>query len=96
MEAVIADEIHHVRFANTWLKRLADEDPREMLEVAAAISWLRVVVVATGGDPRKAVATSVESRELAGFSEADISEVARLERVVSAQIRDVSASRRSE
>ena len=82
MDAVIADEIHHVRFANMWLKRLADADPRVVLEVAAAITWLRGVVVATGGDPLKRVATSVGSRELAGFSPADIAEVTRMERLV--------------
>lgn len=88
VEAVVADEIHHVRFANAWLKRLSDADPRAILQVAAAIAWLRGIVVATGGDPLKLVSTSVESRELAGFSKADIDEVARLERVVAEQIRN--------
>jgi uncharacterized ferritin-like protein (DUF455 family) len=96
MDAVVADEIQHVRFANAWLKRLTDADPRAVLEVAAAITWLRGVVVATGGDPLKLVATSVESRELSGFSKADITEVARMERVVAAQIHDKSAKRRNE
>lgn len=96
MEAVVADEIQHVRFANTWLKRLTDADPKAVLQVAAAITWLRSVVVATGGDPLKLVATSVESRERAGFSTADIAEVARRERLVAGQIHDMSAKRRNE
>ncbi len=91
MEAVVADEIQHVRFANVWLKKLTDEDPKATLEVAAAITWLRGVVVATGGDPLKRVATSIESRQLAGFSTADIAAVARMERAVASQIQDPPA-----
>ena len=86
MEAVVADEFHHVRFANDWLKRLTDTDPKAVLEVASAIAWLRNVVVATGGDSLKLVATSVESRELAGFSPAEIAEVERRERQVARQV----------
>lgn len=96
MEAVVADEIQHVRFANEWLKRLTDADPKAVLQVAAAITWLRGVVDATGGDPLKLVATSVESRELAGFSTGDIAEVARMERAVAGQIREQSGRRRNE
>ena len=96
MDAVVADEFQHVRFANAWLKRLTDADPRAVLQVAAAITWLRCVVVATGGDPLKLVATSVESRELSGFSKADIAEVTRLEHVVASRIHDLSATRRNE
>ena len=94
MEAVVADEIQHVRFANVWLKKLTDEDPKATLEVAAAITWLRGVVVATGGDPLKPVTTSIESRQLAGFSTADIAAVARMERAVVSQIQDPSAKAR--
>lgn len=86
MEAVVADEIQHVRFANAWLKRLTDTDPRAVLQIAAAIAWLRGVVVATGGDPLHLVTTSIESRELSGFSTADIAEVKRIERQIAVQI----------
>lgn len=82
MEGVVADEIHHVRFANTWIKRLTEADPRAVMEVAAAMTWLRGVVAATQDDPLKLVSTSVESRELAGFSKAEIAAVERLERLV--------------
>lgn len=86
METVEADEIQHVRFANVWLKRLTDADPRAVLQIATAIAWLRGVVVATGGDRLKLIPTSVESRELSGFSTGDIAEVKRLERQVAGQI----------
>lgn len=96
IEAIETDEIQHVRFANEWLKRLTDADPRAVLQVAAAINWLRGVVVATGGDPLKRVATNVESRGLAGFSSADVAEVARLERVVASLPREIPANRPNE
>lgn len=79
MEAVDADEIPHVRFANDWLKRLADAEPRTVLQVAAAMTWLRRVVAVTGSATMHPIATSTESRELAGFSTTEVSQVARLE-----------------
>jgi len=82
MEAIEADEIPHVRFGNDWLRRLADAEPRTVLQVAAAMTWLRRVVDATGGEPLHEVATAAEARELAGFSTAEIAEVARLEKEV--------------
>jgi uncharacterized ferritin-like protein (DUF455 family) len=81
-EAIEADEIPHVRFANEWLKRLADADPRTVLQVAAAMTWLRRIVQVTGGEPLHEVATAAEARELAGFSTAEIAEVTRLEQEV--------------
>jgi len=78
VEAVGADEIHHVRFANQWLKRMTDAQPRTVLEVAQAMAWLRQVVEATGGESQHEIATNVHDRELAGFSSTEISEVERL------------------
>lgn len=91
IEAIETDEIQHVRFANVWLKRLTEADPRSVLEIASAMNWLRMVVVATGGDALKPVATDVDSRQLAGFSSAEIAEVARLERQVTPSTSDVPA-----
>ena len=91
MEAVTTDEIQHVRFANVWLKRLTDANPRSVLQIASAMVWLRRVVIATGGDPLKQIATDVESRQLAGFSNEDNAEVARLEGIVSSQLRELSS-----
>lgn len=95
MEGVVADEIQHVRFANTWIKRLTDADPRAVMEIAAAMAWLRGVVAATQDDPLKLVATSVESRELAGFSKAEITAVERLERLVADRERGKGANGRN-
>jgi uncharacterized ferritin-like protein (DUF455 family) len=81
MEAIEADEIQHVRFANLWLKRMTDGQPRTVLEIAAAMTWLKKVVAATGGMSPHEIATDADSRRLAGFSTAEVAEVQRLERL---------------
>jgi hypothetical protein len=40
LEGILADEIAHVRFANQWIRRLTDENPRVLLQVARAIRFL--------------------------------------------------------
>jgi uncharacterized ferritin-like protein (DUF455 family) len=77
-DAVDADEIQHVRFANEWLRRLTDAQPRAVLEIAAAMAWLRKVVAATELDSLKDIPTSDETRQLAGFTNGEIGEVTRL------------------
>lgn len=71
-ELVGADEIPHVGFANYWLKRLADDDPRTILQMTKALAWLREVVDATIVAPLHEIPTNVEGRKLAGFSEDEI------------------------
>jgi len=78
-EAIEADEVPHVRFANEWLKRMTDAEPRLVLEIAAAMAWLKKVVAATGREPMHDIATSSENRRLAGFSAGEITAVERLE-----------------
>lgn len=77
-DAVEADEIQHVRFANEWLRRMTDADPRAVLKIAAAMDWLRKVVEATELDALKDIPTSDHARQLAGFTRAEVGEVARL------------------
>jgi uncharacterized ferritin-like protein (DUF455 family) len=79
MEAIEADEIHHVRFANEWLRRMTAAEPRTVLQVAAAISWLKRVVDATGGAALHDIPTDSEIRHQAGFSAGEIAEVQRLQ-----------------
>jgi uncharacterized ferritin-like protein (DUF455 family) len=43
IDALMADEVHHVRFANQWIKRMAQRDLRVLLRVAAAMSALKHV-----------------------------------------------------
>jgi len=90
---ILADEIQHVRFANNWLKRLAREDPRILLQVAQAVRFLKGVTIALAplaGDVNAAgvnltgyvhldVFANVEDRRHAGFTEEEIAEILRQE-----------------
>jgi uncharacterized ferritin-like protein (DUF455 family) len=40
LENILVDEIGHVRFANQWIRRLAEQDRRALLKVAMAIRAL--------------------------------------------------------
>lgn len=96
MEAIEADEIHHVRFANEWLKRLTDTNPRSVLQFAAAVAWLKRVVDATGGESLHQIPTGREARQLAGFSPAEIGEVERIDQRVNRELARASGGRLDE
>lgn len=90
---ILADEIQHVRFANQWLKRLARESPRSLLQVAQAIRFLQGVTAAfapQAGDVNAAgvnltgythidVFANIEDRRRAEFTEEEIAEILRQE-----------------
>ena len=40
LEGIAADEIHHVRFANHWIRQLTVEDRRQLFKVAYAVKFL--------------------------------------------------------
>jgi uncharacterized ferritin-like protein (DUF455 family) len=46
LDGMLADEVQHVRFGNQWLKRLAREDPRTLMDVAKAVDFLARVTKA--------------------------------------------------
>ncbi len=46
MDALLADEVQHVRYANRWLKQMARENPRTLLQVATGVQLLQKI---TGG-----------------------------------------------
>lgn len=84
LEAILADEIQHVRFANRWLKKMAEEDPRVLLKLAMAVRWVAQVNagVATLGSAAQAElsgsaapAVNIEDRRLAEFSDDEIREI---------------------
>jgi bacterioferritin (cytochrome b1) len=93
LAGILADEIQHVRFANQWLKRLAREKPRTLLEVARAVQFLRSVTAGLAprpGDVNAAgvdlsgykhlgVFANIEDRRHAEFTEAEIAEILRQE-----------------
>ena len=88
-DAILADEITHVRFANRWIKRMTEDDPRILLKVALAIRYLRTVNAAVMPQPgeinavgvtipeKTAPAVNVEGRREAEFSQEEILEVLR-------------------
>lgn len=93
MDALLADEVEHVRFANRWLKKLAREDPRTLLQVATGVQRLRSVTETLAPKPgeRNAVGvdltafthndvvSNIDDRRLAEFTEEEIAELLRQE-----------------
>jgi uncharacterized ferritin-like protein (DUF455 family) len=91
LDAIAADEIQHVRFANQWIRRLVSEDKRQLFKVAHAVRFLAEVndafaQVADGlnasGQPMidhvgKVAPINVADRIEADFSEAEVAEILR-------------------
>jgi uncharacterized ferritin-like protein (DUF455 family) len=91
LDAILADEIQHVRFGNAWIRRMAEADPRVLLQVAMAVRFLgraNEAIQVRGGEtnavgkvlepPESRVpAVNVEDRRLAEFSEEEIHEILR-------------------
>lgn len=80
LEAILADEIQHVRFANRWIKRFAERDPRTLLKVAMAMRFLgraNAALQSRAGETNAAPAVNVDDRRLAEFSDEEISEILR-------------------
>ena len=91
LDGILADEIVHVRFANRWIRRLTEEDPRVLLQVARAIRLLRDIntrLAPSVGDLNAAgisvteervqpPAVNVDDRLAADFTEGEVLEVLR-------------------
>ena len=90
IEGILSDELHHVRFANRWLKRLAKENPANLLKVVKGLAFMKRVLTAyspVGPELNSAEAriqqtamkspTNVEDRRLAEFSEQEIADLLR-------------------
>jgi bacterioferritin (cytochrome b1) len=91
LETILADEITHVRFANRWIKRMTEQDPRILLKVALAVRFLgrvnaqlapkpgevNAVGIAWTEERRLPPAVNVEDRKEAEFSDEEIAEVLR-------------------
>ena len=89
LDAILADEILHVRFANRWLKRMTEENPQVLLSVAMAVRFLGRVnaqLSARVGEKNaagveftetrlSAPAVNVEGRLEAEFTEDEVLEV---------------------
>jgi uncharacterized ferritin-like protein (DUF455 family) len=93
MDVLMSDEVQHVRYANRWLKQVAKEDPRTLLQVATGVHVLRKVTEGLAPQPGEVNAVGVdltafthvevmanlEDRRLAEFTEAEIAELLRQE-----------------
>jgi hypothetical protein len=93
MDTLLADEVQHVRFANRWLKQMARENPRTLLQVATGVHLLRQVTAGLAPLPGEVnavgvdlnafthveVMANVDDRRLAEFTEAEIAELLRQE-----------------
>ena len=92
LDGINTDEIQHVRFANRWIKKLAETDPRTLMKMAAAIRFLTDAnakfQIKAGGEvnavgrqlasPENRIpAVNVELRQAAEFSESEIHEILR-------------------
>jgi len=89
LEGILADEVQHVRFANRWIRRLASEDKRVLMRVAAAVRFLSLVNAQFQAKPgqvdaaghvfeapdQRVPAVNVEDRKLAEFNDAEIHEI---------------------
>lgn len=87
LDAILADEIQHVRFANRWIKAFVEQDRRTLLKVAAAVRFVehanRRLQAGPGLEPPAvdpgtiAPAVNIEDRRLAEFSDEEIHEILR-------------------
>jgi uncharacterized ferritin-like protein (DUF455 family) len=91
IEAILADEIQHVRFANRWIRRFVEEDRRVLLRIVAAVRFLaqanaalqskagevNAVGVAQADPADRVPAVNIEDRRLAEFTDEEIQEVLR-------------------
>jgi hypothetical protein len=90
LDAIAADEIQHVRFANQWIRRLTSENKRLLFKVAHAVRFLAEVNTAFAPAPGelnvvgqpldhvgKVAPINVPDRKLAEFSADEIAEILR-------------------
>jgi uncharacterized ferritin-like protein (DUF455 family) len=91
LEGILADEVQHVRFANRWLKKMAQSDPRVLMKIASAVRFLaaanekfqikegetNVVGKVLESPESRIPAVNIEDRRLAEFNDDEIHEILR-------------------
>jgi uncharacterized ferritin-like protein (DUF455 family) len=92
LDGINNDEVSHVRFANRWIRRLAQQDRRVLMKMASAIRFLQdanakfqikeggevnAVGVALASPENRVPAVNVEHRKLAEFTDEEINEILR-------------------
>jgi uncharacterized ferritin-like protein (DUF455 family) len=93
IDTIISDEISHSRIGTEWVRRLVANDPRCALEAARAMAWLKRAVQVLATQPgeldvevdrmatKQLMALREDERRAAGFSEAEIEELRRRDRI---------------
>ena len=86
LEAILNDEVHHVRFANRWLKEFVRQEPKTLLDIVNALQFLstaneavsakegeiNAVGTQLGTPASRSIEVNVECRRAAEFSEDEI------------------------
>lgn len=92
-ETIISDELSHARVGSEWVRRLVEDDPVQALEVARAMVFLKravgvlktqpgeLEVEVDGSEMKRMFGLREEERRAAGFSEAEIDELRRQDRI---------------
>jgi uncharacterized ferritin-like protein (DUF455 family) len=76
LEAQLADEVEHVRYANHWIKRLAEDGgARAAFELARAVAHANEAMKMVAGENTVQYAVAEELRREAGFSDGEIDAV---------------------
>jgi len=94
IDAIMSDEVVHAQVGNEWVRRLVQQDPANALAIARAMAFLKraVEIGATqrgevhveGVDhtiTKELLALREEQRRSAGFTEAEIAELRRRDRI---------------
>jgi uncharacterized ferritin-like protein (DUF455 family) len=93
MDALLADEVQHVRYANRWLKQMARENARTLLQVATGIQLLKKITEGLAPEAGEVnavgvnltefthveVITNTTDRKLAEFTDQELAELLRKE-----------------
>jgi uncharacterized ferritin-like protein (DUF455 family) len=79
LEAQLADEVQHVRYANEWVRRIVErEGPRATFALVRAVARADEAMRAVAGDAVTVYPVAESLRREAGFSEDEIETVRRL------------------
>jgi len=93
--AQLADEISHVRFANTWIRKRLKEEPRTLLQMGAALNAAAAafrLVMGTEGTDGVEYPAAKQARREAGFTEEEVRQVSELAAAAHAARLEKSAS----
>jgi uncharacterized ferritin-like protein (DUF455 family) len=66
-DAQLPDEIQHVRYANKWIKRLSEREPRTLLDIVRAVSQANAAFAVIAGDAAIPITLDEQLKDEAGF-----------------------------